>query len=276
MALKNKPEIWCDVIGRKTGDKHKYDYGYVAVFAGPRMTGAASLAALSALRMGTGAVAIIADPKISDVFRHFSPSFIVNELEETAQFIEHIKDEKRNTVLIGPGAGQKNPAGLKKAVLDSLHLKKITVIDADALTVFKDDPDQLFKELNPKSVLTPHGGEFERLFPDLEGANAEKAVRAAKRSGSIIVLKGQETLIATPDGKLVSSDNGTGWLATAGSGDVLAGMIAGLCAWHEDAIFEAVCAAVWMHGETSNLAGPGLISEDLPNKIPEVWASLLN
>ena len=251
MAVQNTIQLWKDKIGTKEGNKHKYDYGYVVVFAGPGMTGAASLAAISALRMGTGAVAVVAEPKYADIFRHFSPSFIVDEMKETAQFSEHIKEAKRNTILIGPGAGQDNPAGLKKAVLDSLRSGKITVIDADAITVFKDDPEELFKHLSARAILTPHSGEFERLFPDIQGSNEEKTLQAAKLYGAIVVLKGPETFIASPEGRIVSSIVGNGWLATAGSGDVLAGIIAGLSAWHNNALFEAACAGVWFHGRAA-------------------------
>lgn len=274
MAVKNTIQLWKDKIKTKEGNKHKYDYGYVVVFAGPGMTGAASLAAISALRMGTGAVAVVAEPRYADIFRHFSPSFIVDEMKEAAQFFEHIEEEKRNTILIGPGAGQNNQAGLKKAVLDSLKSGKITVIDADAITAFKNNPDELFTELSPRAILTPHSGEFERLFPDIRGRNEEKALLAAKLCGAIVVLKGPETFIASPDGRIASSKIGNGWLATAGSGDVLAGIIAGISAWHEDVLFEAACAGVWFHGRAAELAGLGLISEDLPHYLPTVWQEI--
>lgn len=267
---------WKSLIKPKSGERHKYDYGHVVIPAGPEMTGAACLASISALRMGAGIVTIVAHPQTENIFRSFSPSLIVETLENFSDFISHIDDTRRNAVLIGPGAGREDRRGLKKAVLNALDTKKLCVIDADAISVFEDAPEKLLEKLHDKCVLTPHEGEFKRLFPGISGSREERTLESAQKSGAIIVLKGHATLIAHPEGRLVTNDNGTGWLATAGSGDVLAGMITGFGAYHENELFDAVCACVWMHAEAAQIAGPGMISADLPSRLPEVWVKLLS
>ena len=148
------------------------------------------------------------------------------------------------------------------------------VIDADGLTVFEGWPADLFGLLDRDDVLTPHEGEFRRLFPDLMAHDRERAAaEAAIRAGAVVVLKGPHTVIAGPDGRIHVNDNGTPWLATAGSGDVLAGMIGGLLAQRMDS-FDAACAAVWIHAEAATGFGPGLIAEDLPDRLPAVLARL--
>jgi NAD(P)H-hydrate epimerase len=148
------------------------------------------------------------------------------------------------------------------------------VLDADALTVFSRDPDALFALLHPPCVLTPHDGEFESLFPDLRKPSKLEAARAAAaRCGCVVLFKGADTVIATPDGKAAINTNAPPTLATAGTGDVLAGFIVGLLAQGMEA-FGAACAAAWMHGEAANRFGPGLIAEDLPEMLPEVFAAL--
>jgi hydroxyethylthiazole kinase-like uncharacterized protein yjeF len=150
----------------------------------------------------------------------------------------------------------------------------VLVIDADGLTAFEGRPADLFELLDRDDVLTPHEGEFRRLFPDLLAAGRETAAReAAARAGAVVVLKGPGTVIAAPDGRLAVNDNGTPWLATAGSGDVLAGMIGGLAAQRMDS-FEAARGAVWIHAEAARAVGPGLIAEDLPERLPAVLADL--
>jgi NAD(P)H-hydrate epimerase len=229
--------------------------------------------------MGAGLCTVVTPPEVAGVYKAFSASLMVEPCDEIARFKDHLKDQRRNVVVIGPGAGRDNPAGLKKAALDAIQMTpcKVCILDADALTVFGDDPKVLCRATGPHCILTPHEGEFERLFPELEGSKADRAQAAASKSRAIIVLKGHETIIASPEGRYVVNSNGTGWLATAGTGDVLAGMIAGLAARLIEglSLFEAVCAAVWMHADAAARFGPGLISEDLPNLLPAVWADLL-
>lgn len=259
------------------------------------MTGAASLAAMAALRVGAGLVSIIAHPENLIIYKLVSPSLLVEPILEAARFKDHFADPRRNVVVIGPGAGLENAAALKKAVFDavSLEAQKFCVLDADALTVFADDPPLLYRAIHqgwgaqkqggsnsstecPRCVLTPHEGEFKKLFPTIDSSlsKIERAVEAAKLSGAIVVLKGAGSVIAAPDGRAVVNNTGTGWLATAGSGDVLAGIIAGLLARDILPMFEGVCAAVFLHGRLAELHGPGLISEDLPNLIPALLEDL--
>jgi len=179
-----------------------------------------------------------------------------------------------DAVVIGPAAGVS-----ESTLLNTLALARTgaaLVIDADAITVFRDDPEELFSALDVDDVLTPHPGEFERLFPGLLAASPERitaARRAAARADAVILLKGFDTVIAHPDGRAAVSINGSPWLATAGSGDVLAGFIAGLIAQGMDS-FEAACAAVWIHAEAGEAFGPGLTAEDLPGLAPSILRKL--
>lgn len=178
-----------------------------------------------------------------------------------------------DAVVVGPAAG------LDEATVGNIHALSRTgaalVIDADGLTVFKDRTSELFAILDHDDVLTPHEGEFARLFPGLlTKGRAVAAAEAARRADAIVVLKGRETVIAAPDGRLRVNRNGSPWLATAGTGDVLAGMIGGLIAQRMDS-FEAACAAVWMHAAMAEQHGPGLIAEDLPERLPAILLDLV-
>lgn len=277
--IPNDPAIgWGQKLQHKSPDSHKYDHGHVVILGARKYTGAGCLAAVAALRMGAGLVTVAAPGETAGVYRAASPSLIVEACEETARLRDHLKDPRRNVAVIGPGAGLENHGGLKKAVLDAIQMEKTCILDADALTVFADDRQTFCRATNERCVLTPHEGEFARLFPELEdGDKIARAQAAAHRTGAIVVLKGHETVIASPQGGCVVNSNGSGWLATAGSGDVLAGMIAGLAARNlpELSLFGAVCAAVWMHGEAGRRFGPGLISEDIAGELPALWSELL-
>lgn len=277
--LENSPSLaWAE--GQdfdKPAYAHKYDHGHVVVLGGRHMTGAASLASVAALRMGAGLVTVVAPAETAIIHQLHNPSLLVEPIGELARFKEHIKDPRRNAVLIGCGLGLDNIGAVKKVVFDSVQFvpSKICVLDADALSAFADDPRVLMSALGPHCILTPHEGEFARLFPDLKGSKPERAFAAAKRSGAVIVLKGADTVIASPDARLVINSNGSGWLATAGTGDVLAGMIAGIAARGLLDPFDAACAAVWMHARASELAGAGMVSSDLSAHIPAVWKELI-
>lgn len=277
-VIENDPSAgWGAKLQPKSAISHKYDHGHVVIFGGRRMTGAGALAAIAALRMGAGLTTVVSHPEVANVYRQASLSLIVEELDQMARFRDHIQDERRNAVVIGPGAGHENPGALKKAVLDAVQMNKICVLDADALTVFQDDMPVLLRVTGPNCVLTPHEGEFERIFPDIKGPRADRAQAAALKTRSIIVLKGHETIIASPEGGCMVNTTGNGWLATAGTGDVLAGMIAGLAARNLEglSLFGAVCASVWMHGTAADRFGAGLLSSDLPAELPALWVELL-
>jgi NAD(P)H-hydrate epimerase len=182
-----------------------------------------------------------------------------------------IADQRKNVVLIGPGAGVSDAT--RRQVEQVLAARRSAVLDADALTVFADDPQSLFGAIEAPCVLTPHAGEFARLFAT-SGNKLEDARRAAALSGAIVVLKGADTVIAAPDGRAAINANAPAYLATGGTGDVLAGLITGLMAQRMEA-FQAACAAVWLHGLAADLFGPGLIADDLPAMIPRALRRLL-
>lgn len=248
---------------------HKYDRGHVLIAGGAEMTGAARLCAMAARRAGAGLVTLAVPPETMDLYRSNDPG---NLVEERSDLASNLLDERRNVVVIGPGLGV--GAETRSMVLGALGAQgKTVILDADALTTFADTPDMLFSSINGTVIMTPHEGEFRRLF-DCDGDKLARAREAATQSGAIIVLKGADTVIATPDGRALINANAPPWLATAGSGDVLAGMIAGFAACGDDA-FDATAAAVWCHGDAGARFGPGLIAEDIVTKIPEALSDCL-
>lgn len=235
-------------------------------------TGAARLAARAGLRMGAGVVRILCPPDAAGVI---APSIEAVMLTAFASPEALAREAAQmDAIVIGPAAGLDDVtvANIQAVALGGAAL----VIDADGLSVFKGRGDELFAALDRDDVLTPHEGEFERLFPGLLDQGREgAAVEAARRAGSVLVLKGFQTIIAAPDGRAAINPNGSPWLATAGTGDVLAGMIGGLLAQRMDS-FDATCAAVWVHAEAANEFGPGLISEDIEAMLPNVLKKLLD
>ncbi len=258
----NSPELWLGAFPIPKTDGHKYDRGHALVYGGP-MTGAARLAARAAQRVGAGLVTVAADAKHSPIYAQALESIIVRECVDIKAWEGLLADPKRNAILIGPGLG---PDPVQKlAVLAALETKKLCVLDAEALTGFAEQPADLFKHLHKNCILTPHEGEFGRLFGakvDLQADKVSRAVQAATLAGCAILLKGAETIIVQPGQKPIINRNAPPWLATAGSGDVLAGMILGLGA-QQMPLFKAVAAAAWLHGEVAIDFGFGLIAEDL-------------
>lgn len=264
----NDPTLWRSVLPHPAKDGHKYDRGHLVVLGGTDMTGAARLASEAAMRMGCGVCTIVSDPSVKDIYLKGAPHVMFEAYKALSEFPSHLQDDRRTAFIAGSGAGQRDPQGLRQAVLGALKTQKPAVLDADALSVFKDDPALLFDSLHARCVLTPHEGEFARLFPDLAGPREERAVAAATLSGAVVVLKGAETLIAASDGQLIINRHASEWLATAGSGDVLAGMLGGLQAQGVDC-FMGSAAAVWMHGEIAIRFGAGLTAPDIISGIPE-------
>ncbi|QNN65865.1 NAD(P)H-hydrate dehydratase [Sphingomonas rhizophila] len=233
---------------------HKYSRGYVAVLAG-EMSGAASLAASAAARSGAGYVRVIGD----GLFQGLPASVVVGgKLGLLAD------DGRIGSVLIGPGVGR--GAGAKALLQAALDCGKPLVLDADALNELGANPTGM-----SDAILTPHAGEFARLFPGLDGTKPEMTLQAARNSGAIVVSKGPDTLVASPDGRLGFAPPAPSWLASAGTGDVLAGIISALRARGMDA-FDAACAGVWIHGRAAELAGPLMIADDLISELPAVLA----
>ncbi len=262
--MKNAEHLWLDQWPHFDVDAHKYDRGHVFVFGGPMATsGAARLAARAGLRMGAGLVTTAFPASALPTYAAHQTAVMNAPLKDGTDVPALIHKRRATALLIGPGYGVGE--GCRNRVLELLSTGLSIVLDADALTSFEDEPQELFDALHDKVVLTPHGGEFARLFPDLD-AQADKA---AMLSGCVICLKGPDAHIAAPDGRHVISSNGPPWLATAGSGDVLAGMIAGLMAQGMPP-FEATLAATHLHGEAAKLFGAGMIAEDLVEAIPKV------
>ncbi|RLQ89439.1 NAD(P)H-hydrate dehydratase [Notoacmeibacter ruber] len=279
----NGPFLWIGSLPSSENSTHKYERGAALIFSGAALsTGASRLSALAAARAGAGAVTLVAPPDAARVHAAHLTAIMVNEAETREDALERACNGKERAAVIGPGYGVGEP--LKKLVLGLLKASnsalKTIVLDADALTSFREDPETLFDAIRAGKknvVLTPHEGEFSRLFPNLaEGhAKTEKAAEAARRSGAIVLLKGSDTVIAEPDGCIAINPNGTPLLATAGSGDVLAGIIAGLAAQNMP-LFLAACAAAWLHAEAARSFGRGLVADDLPDQLPAILESLFD
>ncbi len=269
----NMPQLWKRHVKPKKPGDNKYDYGHVLVYGGPRLCGAAQMAAHAALRVGVGLCTVACHPDALDVYRGYMPNIMVESCAKLSSFADHLSDERRNAVLIGPGAGLDDEKGLRQAALDCCRHNSACVFDADVLTAFSEHQDEFYGALHDRCVLTPHEGEFARVFPGLSGLKTHRAVEAAKMSGAVVLLKGADTVIAAPDGRFTINTNAPATLATGGSGDILAGMIAGLLARNVPA-YEAACAATWMHGKAALLFGQGLIATDIIDKIPAVLKEL--
>lgn len=285
----NTPDVWRDVFPNYTADIHKYARGHVVVWGGELMTGAARLVADAARRAGAGLATIATPAKAYPIYgASSSPGTLMSSVNNLKEYKKIISDVRKNVCVIGPGAGLSKTT--RSLTLAALSLSKRCVLDADALSVFEANPKTLFKAIKGQDrlrvegesvVLTPHGGEFPRLFPDLakryargKASKLDVTRAAAKRSGAIVLFKGPDTVVAAPDGRASVTVNAPPWLATAGSGDVLAGLIAALLAQGMPA-FEAASAAAWIHGEAADAFGPGLIAEDIINEVPGVWEWLL-
>jgi ADP-dependent NAD(P)H-hydrate dehydratase / NAD(P)H-hydrate epimerase len=256
-------------------DSHKYSRGHCVVVSGPaHATGAGRLAARGALRVGSGLVSVASPPDAVAVNAAHLTAIMIKPFEGAAGLSGLLSDKRLNAIVLGPGLG----VGRKthEMVVAALSSGASLVLDADAITSFKDDTEFLFRLLHDRCVLTPHAGEFERLFPGLLDQSASKleaARAAAKRAGCVVLLKGADTVIAAPSGKAAINANAPPSLATAGAGDVLAGFVGGLLA-QGMAAFDAAACGSWLHGEAASRFGPGLIAEDLPEILPEVLRAL--
>ena len=272
--------------------RHKFDHGHAIVCSGPAAkTGAARLSARAALRIGAGLVTI-ASPQDAMTENSAQLTAVMLKQADTANDIENLlSDDRISSVCIGPGFSRLSAGGgldhkhTRQVVKTVLRAKRKTVLDADALSAFAEDPPDLFAALHELCVMTPHEGEFRRLFPDIHGQLHEPATKgpafskidaarqAALRAGCVVLLKGPDTVIAEPTGKTAihaaQYDRAAPWLATAGSGDVLAGFICGLLA-RGRSVFDAAQQAAWLHTECARFFGPGLTAEDLPEVLPDV------
>ncbi|HXP72846.1 MAG TPA: NAD(P)H-hydrate dehydratase [Stellaceae bacterium] len=266
----NGPVLWLDRYPWPKLEDHKYRRGHALVAGGEHMTGAARLAARAAGRMGAGLVTLAAPHAVWPVYAGALTSVIVRGIGGIEDFRALLDDVRRNVILLGPGGG--TTLALRETVLAALATRRAVVLDADALTVFSDAPAALLGAIAGPTVLTPHEGEFARIF-SLTGDKLARSRAAAAASRAVVVLKGPDTVIAAPDGRAIVNANAPADLASGGTGDVLAGMITGLLAQGMDA-FAAAAAAVWLHGEAGQAVGPGLVAEDLLAVLPGVLRGL--
>lgn len=276
-STENTPMLWTRSLPRPDPTGHKYHRGHALVLSGPmRRTGAARLAAGAALRAGAGLVTLGSPGNALAVNAAHLTAIMLARIDDPDALGETLRDTRYTALALGPGFG--TGAAQREMILEALRAPAVIVLDADALTAFAEDPDPLFRAIAARAapvILTPHDGEFARLFPqfaDLPNKTG-RARRAAALSGAIVVLKGADTVIASPDGRAAINSNAPAWLATAGSGDVLTGIATGLAAQGMPG-FEAACAAVWMHGAAGTEAGPGLTAEDLSPALRPVIAAL--
>ncbi|AMY00602.1 bifunctional ADP-dependent NAD(P)H-hydrate dehydratase/NAD(P)H-hydrate epimerase [Mesorhizobium ciceri] len=293
-TFENAPGLWLQEFPVPAMDAHKYKRGHVGVFSGgPSATGAARLSALAAARSGAGAVTVLSPGNAMQVNATHLTSIMLREAGSLEEVQEFLTARHPEALVFGPGLGPKPKVGdfalqLIKVFADGARNEAAPshaaiVLDADAITSLAHQPQALFEAARqpnaPALVITPHDGEFGRLFPDIAGdkslSKLAKARTAAARANAVIVYKGADTVIAAPDGKAAINSNGAPWLATAGSGDVLSGIIAGLLAQGMPP-FEGTCAAVWLHAEAGSRFGPGLIAEDLPLALVPVLRELFD
>ncbi len=272
--FENHPDQWASKMPWPDAASHKHARGRLIVISGEMWnTGAARLAARAGLRIGAGLVTLLSPPDALAVNAAHIEAVMLRPFDTDMEL--EAAAAHADAAIIGPAAG------VNEATVANLFALARTgaalVVDADALTAFRDDPAELFSVLDRDDVLTPHVGEFDRVFPGLLKSAPERitaARLAAARAHAVVLIKGPDTVIAAPDGRCAVNTNGSPWLATAGSGDVLAGFIGGLIAQGMDS-FEAACAAVWIHAKAASLHGPGLISEDLPGLAPQVLRELI-
>ncbi len=282
-AFVNSPALWRQALRRPEAETHKYARGAVLVLSGPaHQTGAARLAARTALRSGAGIVTLATPLPAVAVNAAHSTAVMVAPFSGLRGFAALIGDERRRAIVLGPGAGvSPELRALVAAALARPANRRTIVLDADALTSFSGEARRLAALISRGGhavVMTPHEGEFAKVFADAAGVRAEdsKLVRAraaAHLMGAVIVLKGADTVVAAPDGRATIGWDLPPTLATAGAGDVLAGLVGGLASQGAPA-FEAASAAVWLHGACARALGPGLIAEDLPEALPGVLRAL--
>ena len=287
----NRPVIWNALFPRPRLEGHKYGRGHALVLSGPLIsTGAARLVARGTLRAGAGLVTVATPSSALSVHAAALTAIMTRVCDQPDDLAELLKDPRKNAVVMGPGMG----VGPETAAMVKIALAPVAegappravVLDADALTSFADNALELSAAIGHfggSVVLTPHDGEFARLFDVKNGdlrehphaaalassSKLERARAAAALIGAIVILKGADTVVASPDGRAAIACDAPPWLATAGAGDVLAGFVGGLLAQSMPA-FEAACAAVWLHGAAAREFGPGLIAEDIPESLPAV------
>jgi len=280
-TFENCPQLWCDKFAMPAAQGHKYDRGHAVVVSGPSWsTGAARLAARGALRAGAGLVTIASPREALAVNAAANLAIMVRPVDGAAELARFLADPRLNALAIGPGIGVSDATC--ELVLAALSGDRAVVLDADAITSFAQSPHRLADAVKARgkraTILTPHEGEFSRFFHALDagtkaGSKLERTRRAAELIDAVVLLKGPDTVVAAPDHRASIAANAPAFLATAGAGDVLTGITAGLLAQGMPA-FEAASAAVWLHGAAASSFGVGLIAEDLPEQLPGIYRGL--
>lgn len=273
VLAENSPALWHSQMPQPGFGVHKYQRGHLKVVSGgPWNTGAARLTARAGLRAGAGLVTMLSPPDAAGVHAAHLTAIMLAPFVTPDDLATYAAQS--TAMVIGPAAGI--TAATRANVEALLKGPARLLLDADALTVFGEDPEALFKQLRPTDILTPHEGEFSRLFGELLATSDNKvqaARAAAAKAGCVILLKGADTVIAQPDGNALVNTHATRWLATAGSGDVLAGIIAGFMAQGVDT-FVAAAIGCWLHGEAGRRVGAGLIAEDIEMQLPIILSAL--
>lgn len=269
LSYQNDSQLWSALQPTPEVSGHKYNRGHALVFGGEELTGASRLAARAAQRMGAGLVTLACAPAVWEVYARALESVMVRKVATVSEIEEIVSNPKITSLLCGPGLGL--DAAKRDLVLAALKTRKPCVLDADGLILFAENPQILAESLHENCVLTPHSGEFQRVFGCFCDESDDKITQTcavAAKIGCVVLQKGADTVISAPSGISVVNSNAPPWLATAGSGDVLAGMIAGLLAAGMPP-FEAACCAAYRHGQAAQICGQGLIAEDLVATIPQ-------
>ncbi len=271
--FENSPMLWGRAMPQPGQSTHKHQRGHLKVVSGDMAaTGAARLAAKAGLRAGAGLVTLLSPPDALQVNASHLTAVMLKAFTGQEELCETLKSA--SVAILGPAAGVTASTRTNVECLLSSDVR--AVLDADALTVFESDREALYGLLRPTDLITPHIGEFARLFGNLletEVNKVEAARKAAQLAGCVVLLKGPDTVIASPDGAAIVNTHATRWLATAGSGDVLAGIAGGLMAQGVET-FTAAAMATWLHGEAGRRVGAGLISEDLEKQLPDILSAL--
>ena len=269
-TFENDPGLWISALPRPHDSGNKYTRGHALISGGYPMTGAARMAARAAARVGAGLITIAVPELALPIYAAALTSIMVHPIASPEDFDALLRDKRITAFLIGPGAGLGEET--RNRTLAMLRTSRPTLLDADAISVFADEPQSLNKAIIGPCVMTPHEGEFRRLF-DVSGDKLTRARAAARSCGATIILKGSDTVIAAPDGRAIINANAPPSLATAGSGDVLSGIVLGLLTQNMEP-FLAAAAGVWLHGAAAAAFGPGLIAEDLADMLPGAFRQI--
>ncbi|MFV0432211.1 MAG: NAD(P)H-hydrate dehydratase [Alphaproteobacteria bacterium] len=270
--LNNTPELWMAKLPLPNKESHKHNRGHLLISGSREMTGASRLSARGARRMGCGLVYLAVPHEVAPIYMTDSPSNIVLRSEDSGAFRSAIRKSQATAILVGPGMKESDTT--REIIQRALHANVPTLIDAGGIGVFTNKPERLKKAITNQAVITPHMGEYEKLFGSDNKTAAQKALDMAKYLKATVVLKGSETYIATYDGRVAKTETANPWLAIGGTGDVLSGQIAALLAQGMDS-FLAACAGVWFHRQAAEIIGVGLVAEDIPEHLMHVWKELL-